>query len=469
MLIVQFIVGIILARLLSPKDYGLVALTMIFSSISAAITDGGFEKSLINKKDLTVVQINTVFYINILLGLFMTAAIIVLAPYIASFFNEPQLTPVLRTVSIGILINAAGQTPSALLRKDLRFKKISYAHIVGSIIGGIAGLVLAYKGFGVWALVYSTLASQIVMLVGYLLYSSWHPQLVFSYKAVKPMLSYGINILLSSIVFFTIQQFNYLIIGKFYNETDLGLYHRGGRFPELAISIIEGVILKMAFPLFSKVKDEDSQINNMLEKVINVLAFITFPVLTLLFVNAKDVTLVLFTEKWSGSIIYLEIFCFVKIFYPFIIVYKEILLAKGHSRLSAKILTLFSVGEIVLVLLTAKLGIIYVLISTLLSAVLQYITYIKVVSNTIKISFWDQIKWVQTYVLISILVIVASLLVNQALANLNIALYLKLIIKVFTGLVCYLVFSFLFKINEVSYFKAAYEGIIKRFSRTVTA
>ena len=462
-LIVQFIVGIILARLLDPKDYGLVALTMIFTGVSAAITDGGFEKSLIHKQDLSRLQISTVFYINMLLGIGMMLILIAAAPSLSVFFREPKLTPVLQVVSVGILINALGQTPSALLRKEFNFKKISFAHMLGSFLGGAVGLIMAYNGYGVWALVYSTLVSQVIMLVGYLLYSTWRPQLAFSYNSIKEMLPYGLNILYSSFLFFAIQQFNNFIIGRFYNKSDLGLYHRGSRFPELITSIIEGVVLKMAFPLFAKVQNDNQQLTQMLEKIVKLLAFVCFPLLTILFVNASDVTLVLFTSKWSGSIIYLELFCFVKLFYPFIIIYKEVLLVKGHAKLSSRILTIFSAFEIILVLLLVKYGIIYMILSMLISTIIQYFIYIKIISSKINLSVWTQIKWMQKYLLISIIVGVLTYLLDKVLWSLNDILYLKLIIKVIVGAITYCLLILAFKIDEVSYLKSAYQMLLKRF------
>ncbi len=199
--IVQFIVGVILARLLEPKDFGLIALTGIFTSISTAITDGGFEKTLIQKKDLLPIQISTVFYINIILGAFMTILLIIAAPFIADFFNAPPLTSILQVTSIGIFLTSLYQTQRTLILKDLYFKKISRVRIITSIIGGVTGVILAFSGFGVWALVYSSLTPQICGVLFYWFRSHWYPQLKFSFSSVKPLLPYGLNVLGSSIFF----------------------------------------------------------------------------------------------------------------------------------------------------------------------------------------------------------------------------------------------------------------------------
>lgn len=462
-LIVQFVVGIILARLLDPKDYGLVALAMIFTGVSAAITDGGFEKSLIHKQNLSELQISTVFYVNTVLGLIMMATLVIAAPPLSVFFREPQLTPVLQVVSAGIFINAVGQTPSALLRKEFGFKKISVAHIAGSVIGGAMGLTLAFNGYGVWALVFSTLISQVVMLIGYLFFSSWRPKLAFSFASIEGMLPYGLNILYSSVLFFSVQQFNNFIIGRFYDKSELGLYHRGGRFPELIISIIEGVVLKMAFPLFARIQDQNDKLIEMLENTIRTLAFITFPLMTILFVNASDVTIVLFTDKWAGSIVYLQFFCLVRLFYPFIIIYKEVLLVRGEAKLSARMITVFSVCEVVLVLFLVRFGIVYMIISTLAIAAIQCFLYAKIVSMKVNLTIWQQVKWIRTYMLICLIVLGCTYGMDYLLNGLNHLLFLKLVIKVAIGLMLYLILAYVFKVNEIAYLKAGYLRIQKSF------
>lgn len=466
-LLVQFVVGVILARLLDPEDYGLVALTLIFTTIAAAITDGGFEKSLINKQSLSNLQINTVFYINVLLGLLTMLLIVICAPSIAAFFKEPGLVPVLRLVSLGIFINAIGQTPSALMRKELNFKKVSYAHMLGSLVSAATGISLAYSGYGVWALVYSTLSSQVVVLLIYLVYSPWRPSLQFSFASVRTMLPYGLNVLFSSSVSFFLQQFNSLIIGRWYSKADLGLFHRGSRLPDLVTSVIEGVVLKLAFPLFSKVQNDAGNLTEVLKKTMKILAFVTFPLLIFLLFNARDITLILFTRKWEGSIIYMEIFCLVKLFYPFTIIYKEILLAKGDARLFSRLVTGFSIFEVILVLVLAKFGIIYILLATLISVSIQYLAYGMIISGKIRISFLEQLLWLKEYIMMAILLALVIVFTDRALTALDQPLILKLVTKSVASLSVYMALAWLFKVDELNHIAFFYRSFIKRTSKQV--
>ncbi len=462
--IVQFVVGVVLARLLEPKDYGLIALTGIFTSISAAITDGGFEKTLIQKRDLSAVQISTVFYVNILLGAVMATLLVLFAPTIAAFFNAPKLIPVLRVVSLGLFITAFGQTQRTLLMKELHFKKISYAQITSSAIGGIVGVTLAYKGAGVWALVFSGLVAQLTILSFFWIRSSWYPTLQFSYASIRQMLPYGVNILFSSLVFFSIQQFNTFIVGKYYSKTDLGLFNRGSRFPDLITNIIESVILKMSFPLFAKLQDENDQLIRVLQKTVKLAAFISFPLLAILFIDAKDITLVLFTQKWLGSVIFLEAFCLVKLLHPFVAIYREVILAKGKAHLLTRILVITTTIEISLVLLLIRFGIFYVILASLASITAQYIIYTFFVTRILPLRWYAGLNWLIPYFLNALLLVLITLGLDSLMLDISGYLVLKLFIKITAGLLSYLTIAYLFKFDEFAYFKLILQTVKRKLN-----
>jgi O-antigen/teichoic acid export membrane protein len=465
--IVQFVVGIVLARLLEPKDFGLIALTGIFTSISAAITDGGFEKTLIQKKDLLPIQISTVFYINVILGAFLTLLLIVLAPFISDFFNAPALTPILQVISLGILLTSLAQTQQTLILKDLHFKKISRVRINTSIIGGITGIVLAYRGFGVWALVYSSLVPQIFRVIFYWLRSSWYPQLKFSFPSVKTLIPYGLNILGSSIFFFMIQQFNVFIVGKFYTKSELGLFNRGNRFPDLIVGIIQSVVLKMTLPLFAKLQDQPVELLETVKKTNKAVAFISFPLLVLLLIKSEDITIFLFTEKWRGSIIFLQLFCVVKLLEPFISIHRELILAQGLSKLLLKLFIILSISEICLILFVVKYGIIYLVLATFLSRVGQYLTYTIINSKRLGNLWVKELKWYTPYIVITAIMAVVVLLSGYAisLSGIHISLFLRLSIQLTLGLLAYSISAWKFRIEEIELVKSVVNLISEKIKR----
>lgn len=462
--IVQFTVGVVLARILEPKDFGLIALTGIFTSISAAITDGGFEKTIIQKKNLSPIQISTIFYINILLGALMTILLILLSPYISAFFNAPELTPILQVVSLSIFLTSLSQTQQTLLLKELNFKKISQIQIITSIIGGITGLAMALTGFGVWALVYSALVPQIIKVIFFWIKSSWYPIFKFSYSSIKTLVPYGLNILVSSIFFFMIQQFNVFIVGRFYSKTELGLFNRGNRFPELVIGILQNVVLKMTLPIFAKIQDDTSHLLEVVKKTNKIVAFVSLPLLMLLFIKAEDITIFLFTEKWRGSIIFLQLFCIVRIFEPFITIHRELLLSQGLSALLLKIFTITSLFEISLILWLIHYGILYLVLATFISRVITYLTYTIINSKRLGIQWTQELGWFPPYILLTAGMGLIVLMLQYVMLHFtDTTLFWRIFMQLTIGIFSYGFLAYIFKVSEISYLNSFLKIASKKF------
>lgn len=458
--IVQFVVSVILARLLEPRDYGLIALTGIFTSLSAAIIDGGFEKSLIRAKTLDPVQIDSAFYVNLVLSFLLTSILWVSALPIAHFFHEPELAPVLRIVSLTLPMSAFTCTQRVLLMKELRFKKISLAQMASSTAGGIVGIAMALSGYGVWALVGSLITIQAVTIVIFWARSDWYPRLRFSFSSIRDMLPYGTRIMFVSILFFLMLQFNTFIVGKMYKDTDLGFFNRGGRFPDLLVSLIQSIVLKLAFPLFAKVRDEKDQLEEVLRRTTQLVAFICFPLLALMLVNAYDITLVLFTAKWLPSVIYMELFCFITLLEPFVVIYRELILAKGHARLMMRIFLVTSAGEIALVLFLARYGIMYVVIASIISKSIQYIVYLGFSSRISGIPWKNDLRWITPYLAIAgamgLMVSGIALLLRSS----TLPPAALLAIKLTAGVVIFTILARIFRLRELEMLR----GIYKKFS-----
>jgi teichuronic acid exporter len=466
--IVQFVVSVVLARLLEPRDYGLIAITAIFTGISGAITDGGFEKTLIREAEVSPLQVSSVFYMNAGLGIVMMAVLFLSAPALAAFFNEPALVSILRVVSIGLFINALGQVQRVLLMKELHFKKISLAQILSSLFGGLTGIIMAYRGFGVWALVGSGLAAQTMMVLFFWIRSGWYPEWKFSLASLQTMWRYGSNVLLTSLLFFVMMQFNNFIIGKLFPKSELGLFNRGGRLPDFVIGVIQSIILKMAFPLFVKVHDERVQLEQVVRKTIRVTAFISFPLLALILVNGHDITIALFTAKWSGSILFLELFCLAALFDPFVAIYRELILAKGKARLFLKVYIITSLAEILAVLFLARYGILYIVWATIAGKAVQYFTYMGVTARHTGIPWQRQLKWIEPYFFISAVVAITIKTLDYPLQYTGLSLVVRLLVKLSTGSLLYLLLAYLTKLEELSFARNFYpHSLIFRSNRDV--
>lgn len=461
--IVQFIVTVVLTRLLDPKDFGLIVLATIFLGISYAIADGGFEKTLIQNQEILPIQIDTIFYLNALLGGILTLALYFASPYISAFFNEPKLTSVLRYISIGIFLNALSQVQRTLLMKELKFKKLSIGSIISYAGGGIVGITLAILGYGVWALVFSALTGQFIFLLVFWIKSSWYPSLRFSFASIKSILPYGLNILFSSILYFFVQQFSNFIIGKKFTGSDLGFVNRGSKTPEIVSNVLHSVLLKIAFPLFSKAQSDAELFNKLLKKLVQTIAFVAFPLLFFLFINATDVIVLLFTSKWLGSVIFLQIFCVVKMFDPFVALFHEVILAKGDAKLLSKSLILTSAIEIILILIGLSFGLRYIVAALAVSMAFQYFLYIFILAKKVHINPILPLKWVFPYLALSIIAALACVLFDYFLGNISLPTIITLSFKFILGVLIYVTGLFILKINEASYFKLKDNGLLKLY------
>jgi teichuronic acid exporter len=462
--IVQFIVGIILARLLGPSEFGLVAMTAIFLTIPMVIAEGGFEKSLIREEHLTDEQVSTVFYVNATLSVVMAILVCMASPYIAAFFREPQLKKVLMVLSLNLPIDAMGQTQRTLLNRNLQFKKISVAQICCSLVTGITGITLAYSGFGVWALVYSSLAGTITWVTMYWIGSSWYPKWLFSYSSIKHILPFGLNILATGLLVNLLQQFNNFIVGRFYDKEILGFFNRGGRFPELVSNTVQSVVIKISFPVFVKLQNNELQLNNALRNAFGISALISFPLLAFLFIDAREIVVLLLTSKWLGCVVFLKLFCIYKLFEPFIGIQREILLAKGYARLLLRLFVITSFLEIIPILLVVKYGVIYVLWISLLSKIIQYIIYHVVVSAKLKADIRGMFIWLFPHFCITAVVIGFILLIEMITpAAVKANLPAKLSIDFIAGASLYFAMGYLLKLKEMEFVKLGLASF-KKFS-----
>ncbi len=452
--IVQFVVGIILARILGPSEFGLIAMTGIFITLSNVISNGGFEKALIQQQKINELQINTVFYINLSLGIFLTTLIFIISPYIAIYFREPMLEPILQVLSFGIVLDAIGQTQRVLLGRELHFKKLSLIQITSSIASGSIGIILAVSGYGIWALVASSLTGTLTNVILFWANSTWYPKLQFSYKSITAFVPYGLNVLASSILFIVLSQFNTLIIGRHYTKTELGLYSRGEKLPDLLVFSLQNVIQKISFPVFARVQNDQLKFFSILKKSNKMYAFIAFPLLGFTFLDAKEIVLFLLTDKWLGCVIFLQLFCIAKIFDPLKTIAREALLAKGEANLLLKIFILSSAIELIPILIFISKGIIYVVWISIISHFIQYIIYIWAASEKLHFKMATLIKSVSPYLLAAL----ASLLIVYLLSQLypqwvSDTILLKLFIDFFLGSIIYFFIAYVWKFEEIFFKK----------------
>lgn len=308
-MIIQFISGIILARLLTPFDYGCIGMLSIFMVLAEAFIDGGFGSALIQKKTPTQVDYSTIFFWNIGMALIMYIILFVCAPAIARFYDIPLLSPVLRVQGLILFIFAFNVIQRTQLRKNLNFKVLSIVTITTSIIALAVTIAMAYKGFGVWALVTQNIITAAIPALVFWFYIKWRPAWTFSLQSFKELFSFGFYMFLTHLLNSFSSKMQGLFIGKVYNPVTMGYYSKAESTEKLASTSISQVMTQVTYPLYAEVQDNKEKLGNMIKRLTMTLAFITFPLLFILLLCAKPIFVLLYSDRWLNSVPYFQVLC----------------------------------------------------------------------------------------------------------------------------------------------------------------
>lgn len=375
--VVTFVVTIVLARILLPEDYGLIALVLVFVNVSNVIVDGGLNMALIQKKDADNIDFSTIFYTSILLASFLYILLFVFAGAIADFYEKPELVPVIRVLGISLFFYAITSIQKAFLSRNLLFKKLFYSSLGAVLVSGVLGIWMAKMGYGVWALVAQNLAVQIVTAIIMWFTVKWRPQLVFSFERFKGLFNFGWKIFASNFMINLFINVRSLIIGKWYSADALAYFDRGKQMPSLIIDNINSSIQSVLFPVLSSEQDNITVVKAMVRRSIKMSAFIIFPLVIGLIVTAKPLIQSLLTDKWLGAVPFIQIFSIAYMLMPMQIANLQAIQALGHSGTTLKIEMLKKAIELVILIITIPIGVpaiawgivVYNAISLLINAV----------------------------------------------------------------------------------------------------
>lgn len=334
---IQFVLGIVIARLLDPADYGVIGMLAIFMAIAQSFTDSGFGNALIRKRDRTEVDCSTAFYFNVAVAIFLYGVLFLSAPAIAAFYNTPLLTDVLRVYSLTLIISSLGIVPRALRSVAVDFKTQAYASVISVIVSGLVGLCLAYSGYGVWALVWQSIIGSCVGVVVIWVLARWRPLWAYSWESFRSMFSYGSKLLASGLLHTVYTHASSILIGKFYTPAELGNYDRGNSIASLPSLRLSDVFHSVTFPILSKLQDDDERLKHVYHKYVAMTSLVIFFLMTLLAVVARPLVLLLLTEKWLGAVPFLQVFCFAYMFDSICRLNNNMLFVKGWSGMFLKL------------------------------------------------------------------------------------------------------------------------------------
>lgn len=371
---IQFLIGVILARLLPPSDFGVIAMLTIFLAISQTIIDGGFSNALIRKVDRSEADYSTVFIFNIIIGVLLCLIVVWAAPYIAAFYEMPQLSSVMKVLALTLLFNSFSVVFYAILTINIDFRSIAIANFVSAIISGVIGIVMAYQGWGVWSLVFQSVSRSVINALLVAVLAKWRPKFFFSRVSFVEMFSYGSKILISSLINTVYANLTPMIIGKFYTSKDLGYYDRGRQFGVLPINYIVQTYERVTFPIMSQLQNDNTRLIDAYRKYIKSASLIMFIVVMLIIALAKPIILLILSAKWVEAIIYLQLFCVAEMFNHVTRLNLVLLQVKGRSDLFLRLEVIKKAISLSMLLCAAPFGIIPICISQILySQIAMYI------------------------------------------------------------------------------------------------
>lgn len=334
---VQFVIGIILARLLLPEDFGMVGMLAIFIAIAQAFANSGLQGALIQKKNSTDTDCSTIFYFNLVVSVVCYLILFVTAPWIGDFYSMPVLADVLRVSAFSIVIISLSAVHNTRLTKALRFREQSIVSVVSMIVSGVTGLLLAYRGWGVWALVFQTLMGQLMTTLLLIGISRWWPRWEFSMQSFRQLWGFGSRILCSSLINTVYTHLYTLVIGKAFSPITVGYYNRGNQFALLPIQTMTDMTVKINFPILSKIQDDDEQLLRAYKKLLTVPLFLLYPLLTGMAVLGEPFILLLIGEKWLPCVLIMQILCIGYMFSPLTYINLNLLYVKGRTDLVLKL------------------------------------------------------------------------------------------------------------------------------------
>jgi len=395
----QFGIGIILARLLQPEEFGLVAMLSVFIAVAQALLESGFGAALIQRKHLTAADQSSVFYFNICISVLLAALLCAAAPAIGTFYSQPELIPITRAMTLVLVINGFAAVQNALMTRQLDFRKQTVIAVISSAGSGGVGLTLAWRGYGVWSLVVQQIAASVVRASLYWALNAWRPKWLFSVQSLRELFAFGSRVVASRLLNTFFDNLYPLIIGKLFPVATLGFYNRAHTFQGTIAQSLGAIANRVTFPVFSRLQDDPARMRSGLRKALNASAFIQFPAMIGLAVIAKPLVLLLLTEKWLPSVPYIQALCFVGLLYPLHILNLNVLSALGRSDLFLRLEIIKKILVVVTILVTFRWGVLVMLWGQVVSGILAYALNSYYTKKFIGYSIGEQMRDLYPYLL----------------------------------------------------------------------
>ena len=455
---ISFVLSLILARLLTPSDYGLIGLITVFINIAQVFLDSGMGQALIQRKDIKQEDYSTVFCYSMVLSIIIYGILFFVAPLIGDFYDNVLLVRVIRVLAFSIVIGTLTSAQNSYLQREMKFKRLFWITLSGTVISGAIGILMAYNGFGVWALVGQTLVKQIINVICIWIAVKWKPKFHFSLKRLLQLFSYSWKLLCSSLLDVVYSNIYSLIIGKFYSTEALGVYERGKHFPMFIINNINSAIDSVLFPALSEVQDEKTRLKNMISRSVKTSTFLIFPAMAGLAAIAKPLTVSLLTEKWIPAVPFIQFCCFTYAFWPIQTANLQAIKAVGRSDIFLKLEIIKKIMGVTVLAITLQHGLYVMMFARCITTMISLFLNSYPNKKLLGYSYWEQVKDFFPSFLLSL--IMCGIVFSINLFNLN--SFVTIFIQVAVGIIVYLGGAYIFKFETLNYLLATLKSIIKK-------
>lgn len=441
----QFVVGIIMARMLTPSDYGITALPMVFMVVANVFIESGFSGALVRKQNITEEDLSTAFYYSISIGILCYLFLFLSAGWIADFYNEPVLVPLIRVTALSFLWSPLVTPQNILLQRKLDFKTPARIAITTKFIGAVIGISLAYFGYGLWSLVAMGVVSSLLTFIQTWLAVKWLPKTKWSKESFRYLWGYGNKMLASALLDRIYSNITTIIVGKFYSTAELGIYNRAYGYASLPAVQSTNIIQNVTFPILSKLQTDDTMLSEAYRRIIKSTAFVVFPMMMLLAALAKPFIILLISEKWIESVLLLQLLCFSMMWFPIHAINLNLLQVKGRPDLFLKLEIWKKCIGLGIMACTLSYGLVYFIAAGILSSFVMLMINTYYTDKIINLGFVMQMKDLLPSYVLSILTFTIIIIVNQFIES----LWLQLIVGLCIGIAFYFGIAFILKFQEL--------------------
>ena len=445
--LVTFIVSIVLARILTPSDYGTIALVTVFTTILQVFIDSGLSTALIQKKDADDLDFSSVFYFNFVICIILYLIMFVSAPFIADFYKDSSLVSIVRVISLTLVISGVKGVQQSYVSRHMLFKRFFFSTLGGTIFSAVLGIIMAYAGFGVWAIVFQQLSNNAIDTLILWITVKWRPIKKFSWSRLKNLLSFGWKMLASSLLDTVYNNLRNMIIGKLYTSADLAFYNQGDKFPKLIVTNINTSIDSVLLPTMSNEQDNHVRVKDMTRRAIKISTYIMAPLMIGLAFCAKPIVQIVLTDKWLPCVPYLQVFCISYLFWPIHTANLNAIKAMGRSDLFLKLEVIKKFIGMILLLITMNISVMAMAYSLLISGLISQVINSWPNRYLLKYSYIDQIKDILPNIVMALIMGVFVYFINY----LNLSVLVSLMIQIILGGIIYLVLSIFTKNDSFTY------------------